>query len=87
MAALLGRKVGMTQIFVEDGTAIPVTVIKAGPCLVVQRKTAKADGYEAVRDMSLSMMEIISGTWSVARGKCVAGRIPSRRSSSWKRVS
>jgi len=49
MDGILGRKVGMTQIFVEDGTAIPVTVIKAGPCLVVQRKTAKADGYEAVQ--------------------------------------
>ena len=49
MDGILGRKMGMTQIFVEDGTAIPVTVIKAGPCLVVQRKTAKADGYEAVQ--------------------------------------
>jgi large subunit ribosomal protein L3 len=39
----------MTQIFVEDGTVIPVTVIKAGPCLVVQRKTAGNDGYEAVQ--------------------------------------
>ncbi len=49
MDGILGRKVGMTQIFVEDGTAIPVTVIKAGPCLVVQRKTVKVDGYEAVQ--------------------------------------
>jgi large subunit ribosomal protein L3 len=39
----------MTQIFVEDGTAIPVTVIQAGPCLVVQRKTADKDGYEAIQ--------------------------------------
>ncbi|MFL6232092.1 MAG: 50S ribosomal protein L3 [Thermoanaerobaculia bacterium] len=49
MEGILGRKVGMTQIYVEDGTAIPVTVIKAGPCLVVQRKTAESDGYEAVQ--------------------------------------
>ena len=49
MEGILGRKVGMTQIYVEDGTAIPVTVIKAGPCLVVQRKTADVDGYEAVQ--------------------------------------
>jgi large subunit ribosomal protein L3 len=49
MDGILGRKVGMTQIFVEDGTVIPVTVIKAGPCLVVQRKTAGNDGYEAVQ--------------------------------------
>jgi large subunit ribosomal protein L3 len=49
MDGILGRKVGMTQIYVEDGTAIPVTVIKAGPCLVVQRRTAATDGYEAVQ--------------------------------------
>jgi large subunit ribosomal protein L3 len=49
MEGILGRKVGMTQIYVADGTAIPVTVIKAGPCLVVQRKTAGTDGYEAVQ--------------------------------------
>ena len=49
MDGILGRKVGMTQIYVEDGTAIPVTVIKAGPCLVVQRRTAETDGYEAVQ--------------------------------------
>jgi large subunit ribosomal protein L3 len=49
MEGILGRKVGMTQIYVEDGTAIPVTVIQAGPCLVVQRKTTDSDGYEAVQ--------------------------------------
>lgn len=49
MDGILGRKVGMTQIYVEDGTAIPVTVIKAGPCLVVQRKTIENDGYDAVQ--------------------------------------
>ena len=49
MEGMLGQKLGMTQIYVEDGTVIPVTVIKAGPCLVVQRKTADTDGYEAVQ--------------------------------------
>jgi large subunit ribosomal protein L3 len=49
MEGILGRKLGMTQIYVEDGTAIPVTVIQAGPCLVVQRKTVAVDGYEAVQ--------------------------------------
>lgn len=49
MDGILGRKLGMTQIYVDDGTVIPVTVIKAGPCLVVQRKTADTDGYEAVQ--------------------------------------
>lgn len=47
--AILGRKVGMTQIFAEDGTLIPVTVIEAGPCKVVQVKTKEVDGYEAVQ--------------------------------------
>lgn len=46
---LLGRKVGMTQIFSEDGQAIPVTVIEAGPCPVVQVKTEATDGYKAVQ--------------------------------------
>ena len=49
MEGLLGRKVGMTQIYTENGLAVPVTVIKAGPCLVVQRKTQDVDGYEAVQ--------------------------------------
>jgi large subunit ribosomal protein L3 len=47
--ALLGRKVGMTQIFGPNGTAIPVTVIEAGPCVVTQVKTLARDGYEAVQ--------------------------------------
>jgi large subunit ribosomal protein L3 len=49
MKGLLGKKLGMTQIFTDKGAVIPVTVIKAGPCLVVQRKTAENDGYEAVQ--------------------------------------
>jgi large subunit ribosomal protein L3 len=46
---LLGKKLGMTQIFGEDGSAIPVTVIKAGPCAVVQKKTASSDGYDGIQ--------------------------------------
>ena len=46
---ILGRKVGMTQVFDESGEAIPVTVIEAGPCSVVQIKTAEQDGYNAVQ--------------------------------------
>ncbi|MCP4663458.1 MAG: 50S ribosomal protein L3 [bacterium] len=49
MKGILGIKLGMTQIFEEDGTVVPVTVVKVGPCLVVQRKTAESDGYEAVQ--------------------------------------
>ncbi len=49
LSGLLGRKVGMTQVFGPNGTAIPVTVIEAGPCIVTQIKTAAHDGYEAVQ--------------------------------------
>jgi large subunit ribosomal protein L3 len=49
MEGILGRKLGMTQIYAEDGTVVPVTVIQAGPCLVVQRKTVETDGYEAIQ--------------------------------------
>ena len=47
--AILATKVGMTQIFAEDGTLIPVTVLQAGPCVVTQIKTAEKDGYSAVQ--------------------------------------
>ena len=47
--AILGKKLGMTQIFDEQGKVIPVTAIEAGPCIVVQVKTKDADGYEAVK--------------------------------------
>jgi large subunit ribosomal protein L3 len=49
LTGLLGRKVGMTQVFGPNGTAIPVTVIEAGPCVVTQVKTAASDGYEAIQ--------------------------------------
>jgi large subunit ribosomal protein L3 len=46
---LIGRKVGMTQLFMEDGRFVPVTLIQAGPCVVVQRKTSERDGYESAQ--------------------------------------
>ena len=49
LTALMGTKVGMTQVFTETGTLVPVTVLEVGPCWVVQRKTTKTDGYEAVQ--------------------------------------
>jgi large subunit ribosomal protein L3 len=49
MPAIIGRKVGMTQIFGEDGARVPLTVIEAGPCHVTQVKTQEADGYDAVQ--------------------------------------
>ncbi len=48
-AGLLGRKVGMTQIYQEDGTAVPVTVVECGPCTVLQVRTQERDGYDAVQ--------------------------------------
>ena len=53
---ILGRKIGMTQVFRADGQVVPVTLLKAGPCVVVQRKTPLADGYDAVQ---LGLMEFV----------------------------
>lgn len=49
MAGLIGRKIGMTRVFDEDGVATPVTVVEAGPCPVVQVKTQERDGYSAIQ--------------------------------------
>lgn len=49
MAAIIGRKVGMTRIFDENGAAVPVTVVEAGPCPVIQVKTPEQDGYAAIQ--------------------------------------
>ena len=49
MEGILGKKVGMTQVFGDKGQMLPVTVLEVGPCLVVQRKTTETDGYEAVQ--------------------------------------
>ena len=53
---ILGKKIGMTQVFRPDGQVVPVTVLKAGPCVVVQRKTPATDGYDAVQ---LGLMEYV----------------------------
>jgi len=49
VSTILGRKIGMTQVFDEDDNVVPVTVIQAGPCVVSQVKTAATDGYDAVQ--------------------------------------
>lgn len=49
MKAIIGRKLGMTQIFAEDGSAVPVTVVQAGPCTITQIKTLERDGYSALQ--------------------------------------
>ena len=46
---IIGKKIGMTQIFDEAGNVVPVTVIEAGPCVVVQKKTTETDGYDSVQ--------------------------------------
>ena len=53
---ILGKKIGMTQLFRPDGQVVPVTLLKAGPCTVVQRKTPATDGYDAVQ---LGLLEFI----------------------------
>lgn len=49
LVGLLGRKVGMTQIFEADGTAVPITVLECGPCTVLQVRTLERDGYHALQ--------------------------------------
>ena len=49
MSGLIGKKIGMTQVFDEDGRQVPVTVVEVGPCVVVQRKTSETDGYSAIQ--------------------------------------
>ena len=53
---ILGKKIGMTQVFRPDGQVVPVTLLKAGPCIVVQRKTPATDGYDAVQ---LGLIEFV----------------------------
>lgn len=57
MTGILGKKLGMTQVFTEDGKLIPVTVVEAGPCCVVQVKTPETDGYEAVKMGFIEVMK------------------------------
>lgn len=56
VTGIIGKKVGMTQVFGDDGRVMPVTVLKAGPCVVVQKKTAAKDGYDAVQ---LGLVEFV----------------------------
>ena len=57
MDGLIGKKIGMTQLFMDDGRAVPVTLVKAGPCVVVQKKTDATDGYDALQ---IGLVEKIS---------------------------
>ncbi|MGO9240951.1 MAG: 50S ribosomal protein L3 [Bryobacteraceae bacterium] len=64
---IIGKKIGMTQVFRPDGQVVPVTVLKAGPCVVVQRKTPASDGYDAVQ---LGLVE-----FARKRNKPIAGHL------------
>ena len=77
---LLGRKVGMTQIYEADGTAVPVTVLECGPCTVLQVRTAERDGYHAVQ-LGFADKKRKSAT-QAERGPRQEGRTPSRSGSS-----
>ena len=87
--ALIGKKVGMTQIFDENGTVIPVTVIEAGPCVVAQVKTIENDGYEAVQ-LGCQMLTLtrFSAHWRIVvlRKCCWAKRRQIGRASCRERV-
>lgn len=75
---ILGRKVGMTQLFEPDGTVVPVTVVEAGPCLIVQRKTRENDGYDAVQLGLVGRVSPRSLT-KAARGRFEKAGIPPAR--------
>jgi len=71
---LIGKKLGMTQIFAEDGRRIPVTVIEAGPCVVLQKKTVQRDGYDAIqvgfacRDASKTTRSLVGHCKAAGKG-------------------
>jgi large subunit ribosomal protein L3 len=67
---LIGKKLGMTQIFADDGRRIPVTVVEAGPCVVLQKKTAEKDGYNAIQ-VGFESKEAAKSTKAVV-GHCKA---------------
>ena len=73
--AIIGKKVGMTQIFDESGKVIPVTVVEAGPCVVTQKKTVETDGYVAVQLGFGDVAEKIVET-AKRNGASVSGPIP-----------
>lgn len=66
---ILGKKLGMTQVFADDGRSIPVTVIEVGPCLVLQKKTVENDGYNAVQ------LGLVGSTPKRLRTKPVSGHL------------
>ena len=76
---IIGKKIGMTQVFADDGAALPATVLKAGPCVVVQQKTRARDGYDAVQ-LGLVEDKPARVTKAVGRSLCAGQRPPDARS-------
>ena len=69
---IIGKKLGMTQVFLEDGNCIPVTVVQAGPCVVTQKKTKSCDGYNAVQVGFESIADLNSkkaNAWSFLKNR------------------
>ena len=64
VSGILGKKIGMTQIFDDNGTVHPITVLKVGPCVITQLKTMKADGYEAAQ---IGLVEFVKAAGRLAR--------------------
>lgn len=77
---LIGKKIGMTQVFSDDGRVVPVTVLEAGPCVVMQKKTVSSDGYEALK------MALVQGTLPKRVSKSVAGEFKQRKIAPEKRI-
>ena len=77
MQGIIGKKLGMTQVYDGQGQHVPVTVIEAGPCVVLQRKTAKQDGYEAVQLGFLPQKE--SRLSKAAAGRCKKAGVSGQR--------
>ncbi len=77
---LIGKKVGMTQLFSDEGHVVPVTVLEAGPCVVMQKKTVDSDGYEAIK------MALVEGTLPKRVSKPVAGEFKRREIAPEKRI-
>ena len=75
--AILGKKIGMTQFFRTDGTMIPVTVIEAGPCPVIQKKTVGNDGYEAIQVGFCEVRENLSN--KPIKGHCAKAGVKTMR--------
>ena len=75
--AILAKKIGMTQIFLEDGKVLPVTVVEAGPCVVIQKKTVETDGYNAIKVAfgEIRLWQILCFAASFALQRATVGRL------------